>query len=233
MRAKLEALREYAVMMQTFYFIALMKAIKGLPYQFEGQRYHAHSLHQTKKRFYSLHQGKDITNAKFLETFQSLVSVIEQCVGVVGYDPGVIMANIIGSGLTLETETQKKIAEATKLGCDKYVAMLRASDTSRYGKLCEDLENDSTKGHNNFPVSVTEVYNLIVDHKQKRPIERLFNDSEGVAFATVAKSHTPMIDQKGIKCYSCQNMGTTQMSAQTRNMKWWGGHVNFTSNDGS
>jgi hypothetical protein len=58
MQNKLEAINDYEEMMQTFYVISLMKAIKGLTYQVQGQIYHSQSLHQAKKRFYSLHQGK-------------------------------------------------------------------------------------------------------------------------------------------------------------------------------
>jgi hypothetical protein len=166
MQVKFQALNDYEEMMLTFDVIVLMKAINGLKYQFEGQIYHAQSLHQAKKRFYSLHQGTYITNAKFMGIFQTSVSVIEQY-GVVGHGPGVIKAKLIGSGLTLETATSKQIADATKLGRDKYlvVVMLGASDKSIHGKLCEDLENDFTKGNNNFPVSVTYAYNLIVNYK--------------------------------------------------------------------
>jgi hypothetical protein len=41
----------------------LIKAIKGLTYQFDGQKYHSMALHQSKKRFYNLYQGQEMTNA--------------------------------------------------------------------------------------------------------------------------------------------------------------------------
>jgi hypothetical protein len=107
MRAKLEAFNDYEEMIHAFNVIALTNTNKGSTYQFEGHIYHAQSLHQVEKFFYSLHQGKDITTTKFLETFQTLVSVIEQYGGVIGHDPGTIVAKIIASGLALETGTTK------------------------------------------------------------------------------------------------------------------------------
>jgi hypothetical protein len=57
MRAKLEGLDSYEKMKVGFDMIALIKAIKGLTYQFGGQKYHSMALHQAKKRFYNLYQG--------------------------------------------------------------------------------------------------------------------------------------------------------------------------------
>jgi hypothetical protein len=65
----------------------------------------------------------------------------------------------------LETATTKQIVEAMNLGCYKYLAveMLGSLDKLRYGKLCEDLENNFTKGSKNFPVSATNAYNLFTN----------------------------------------------------------------------
>jgi hypothetical protein len=49
MRASLEATKGYSAMKDSFDMIKLIKAIKGLTYQFGGQTYHDMSLHQAKK----------------------------------------------------------------------------------------------------------------------------------------------------------------------------------------
>jgi hypothetical protein len=131
-----ETLKDYETTKQAFNIIVLIKAINGLTYQTcqpEGQTYHAQSLHRAKKRFYSLRQGKEMTNAKFMETFQTLASVIEYCGDGVGYDPGTIKAKLASSGLALESATTKQITTMTKSGKDKYltVVMLGASGKSR------------------------------------------------------------------------------------------------------
>jgi hypothetical protein len=56
MRAKREGLGSYETTKYSFDMIALIKAIKGLTYQFD-QKYHSMALHQAKKRFYNLYQG--------------------------------------------------------------------------------------------------------------------------------------------------------------------------------
>jgi hypothetical protein len=69
-----------------------IKAIKGLTYQFGGQRYHAMSLHQAKKRWYGMYQGRDMTNAHFLENLSTNVSIVDQYGGDVGIDAAAINA---------------------------------------------------------------------------------------------------------------------------------------------
>jgi hypothetical protein len=50
MLAKLESLTKFKETKSKFDAIKLMKAIKSLSYQFEGQKYHPQALHQAKKR---------------------------------------------------------------------------------------------------------------------------------------------------------------------------------------
>jgi hypothetical protein len=103
--------------------------------------------------------------------------------------------------------------EETKQSSDvarsKFIAMasLYTVDKQRYGKLLDELENDFTKGTDNYPDSVTKAYNLVVNHKgQQRVVSRLFNDSEAVSFANVDGKKAPP-DIATIKCYTCQKMG--------------------------
>jgi hypothetical protein len=93
MVAKLESLDEFKEIERHLDVIKLMKAIKGVSYQFEGQTYQDEALHQAMKRFYIFNQNKEMTNTKFLETFQTLVSVITECGGEIGHNPrGILTA---------------------------------------------------------------------------------------------------------------------------------------------
>jgi hypothetical protein len=63
MVASLQSLKGYKAMNKKFDLLELMKSIKGLIYKFDGQRYHAMSLHLAKKRWYSMYQGRYFSNA--------------------------------------------------------------------------------------------------------------------------------------------------------------------------
>jgi hypothetical protein len=67
MVAKLESLDDFKEIERGLDVIKLMKEIKGISYQFEGQKYQDEVLHQAMKRFYIFNQNKEMTNAKFLE----------------------------------------------------------------------------------------------------------------------------------------------------------------------
>jgi hypothetical protein len=81
MRANLEGLDSYEKMKDGFDMIALIKAIKGVTYQFDGQKYHSMALHQAKKRFYILYQGREMTNAQLLDKLQTCVAIVDKFEG--------------------------------------------------------------------------------------------------------------------------------------------------------
>jgi hypothetical protein len=183
MRAKLEGLDSYEKMKDGFDMIALIKAIKGLTYQFDGQKYHSMALHQAKKRFYNLYQGREMTNAQFLDKFQTCVTIVDQFrVDNLGRDYTAVKNEIKAMGiLDAATATTEQKIEASQIARDKHlaVAYIATSDKTRYGKLLEDLENDFTKGTNNYPVNATYAYNLVVNYKNYlKAGGRLINDTE-------------------------------------------------------
>jgi hypothetical protein len=79
-----------------------------------------------------------------------------------GHDPGAIKSELELIQVMVVNTTSGENIEAMRTAKERYlsVSMLATADKSRYGKLTENLENDFTKGHNNYPVMVTEAYNL-------------------------------------------------------------------------
>jgi hypothetical protein len=86
-------------------------------------------------RLFSLRKGKDVMNDKFLETFQTHVSVIEQFGGEIGRDTIILSKELEIRGLNVKDATEAQVAESSNTGKGKYLAtaLLRASDRSRYG----------------------------------------------------------------------------------------------------
>ena len=60
-------------------------------------------------------------------------------------------------------------------------AFVISSDLRRYGCLIEELENDYTKGNDNYPRNMVKAYQLLNKYKQWNPIATL-PESLGVAF---------------------------------------------------
>jgi hypothetical protein len=90
--------------------------------------------------------------------------VIETIYGNIGMDPGIeeIVATEKGRDVTAMTATDQLEAQQRYLA----VALVLGSDCARYGKLIENLENDYLQGCNNYPLTVTGVYNLLSNWKQ-------------------------------------------------------------------
>ena len=65
-------------------------------------------------------------------------------------------------------------------------AFILQCGTCRYRKLLEELENDFTKGHNNYPIDMVKAYQLLNAYKLWRPVTTA-PQSEGVAFAQKGK----------------------------------------------
>jgi hypothetical protein len=199
--AKLESLDEFKAIERGLDVIKLIKAIKGVSYQFEAQKYLDEALYQAMKRLYIFNQNKEMTNAKFIETFQTLVSVITECGGEFGHNPKGILTSLKEKGGGLASSTPEELDEAKATAKERYLAvvMLSACEKSRYNCLSEELENDYTKGSNHYPKTITEAYK---NYWQSKPSGRIYNDSEGVVFTNVESKR----QHRGIatvKCYNC------------------------------
>jgi hypothetical protein len=170
MRAKLDALKDWKGIKDSFDLIKLSKAIKGLTYQFKGQQYHDMALHQAKKSLFGMYQFRYTSDAHYLDKFTTRVSVVEQYGGCIRKDDGAIQDELSWGGVTVTLTsrgTPEGIRDATK--DIKYkrlaIAFLSGAHKARYGKLREDLENDYKKGSNYYPTNVTSAYNLLVNYK--------------------------------------------------------------------
>jgi hypothetical protein len=124
MWAKLDGLKGYRAIKDSFNLIDLIKAIKGLTYQFEGQRYHAMALRQAKKSCYTLHQGLDTNDTHYLDKFMTRVSVVEQYGGSIGKKNGAIRAELTLAGIPdAATATPAQKIDAAKAAKDKCLAV--------------------------------------------------------------------------------------------------------------
>jgi hypothetical protein len=188
LKAKLESLASFPTMKEDFDVFQLIKAVKGATFLLEDSKYHLEALHDAKIRFYTLRQGKDVDNAKYLEQFQTHVAIVEQFGGEVARDPVIMLRELTLVGETHATATDEQILKAEKVGKEKYLgmALIRAADKTRYSRLTDDLVNQFTMGHSNYPVNITAAYNLLINYRvSAQSTTRIINDSEGVAFATV------------------------------------------------
>lgn len=168
MVAKLESLDNWDSIESTFNLLGLKTAIEGLTYKKDEQRFHVVAQHLALHRFYKAFQGKEMTNHEFFEFFNQLVAVVEQCGASLARHPGGIRAELDAIAVDPDNPTSEEKKKAVDSAKQQYlaVASLWAADRGRYAKLIEDLENDYTKGNNNYPRTMVGAYRLLINYKQ-------------------------------------------------------------------
>jgi hypothetical protein len=142
-----------------------------------------------------------------MENFQTLVSMVEDYSGLIGTGPKGANAELIKEGINVDNASDASKRKAMDTAKNRYLsmAMLTAADVARYRRLIEDLDNDN----DNYPRTVTEAYNLIINYRQARPAVRICHDAKGVAFANTeeeADKRAPK-DRIHIRWFNCQTKG--------------------------
>ena len=113
MRQKLEATDDYEEMSDGFDSIMLLKTIKDIAYSFQGQNKDlAQALHEAKRRFYLIVQGRGATTQQYLEQFTNVVDVVEHSGGQVGIEPALESALAEERGKNVEDLTPQEKGEA-------------------------------------------------------------------------------------------------------------------------
>jgi hypothetical protein len=175
LQAKLEALSTFADIKDRYDAIDLLKAIKGITFKFEDQRYPQQSLYNAWRSFYLYKQKPEDSNAQYLEQFTNTVDVLEQYGGTFGMD--LLLHSECGMSL-LDDDEMKAVKQAREImepiikkAKTTYLAyaFLAKSDNDRFGKLKEELQNDFTKKQRNYPETITDTYNLLTSYKTYKP----------------------------------------------------------------
>jgi hypothetical protein len=99
MRQKLEAQDNFVTISTTADGLGLLRALKGVAYHFQSQKYLSHALHESMKRYYNCTQGKFATTQAYLENFQNMVDVVIHTGGEVAGHPGIRICHLVGTGV--------------------------------------------------------------------------------------------------------------------------------------
>ena len=209
MRQKLEAHSMFTGVSSMGDGLGLIKAIKSIAFQFQSQKYRLHALHESLKRYYNCSQGKFATAQAHLEHFQNIEDVVKTSGDAIAGHTGIDDAIVAGRGYSRSDMTQAQLAEVQTETTDRStaIAFLLGCDRSRYGRVIEDLENDYLQGHNHYPTTVADAYNLLANWKQERAGWRV-PTADRVAFANIDRKETKIpCDKSHITCQRCDKKG--------------------------
>jgi Reverse transcriptase (RNA-dependent DNA polymerase) len=226
MQAKIKSAPTYQTMNDDANSLTLLTEIKGIAYKFESQKNIYIAINLAKKSFFATRQAPNETNSAFLTRYKDSIAVIEHYGGHIGDDAALIEEEEkkMKAGFVLPaTPTATQLASCIGLAKSKSNAIyfLCCADPGRYALLTTDLENQFTRGNDQYPSNITDAYNLLVSYKKPATVHTknretipTTNGGTGPSNApTNANQQTelafvqtsPPIEE--VKCYNCNTMG--------------------------
>jgi hypothetical protein len=156
--------------------VQLLLIIRGYCCSFGANPQSTFALEGAKHQVQVFIQGYDITVTDYVEYFMALVGLAETYGGMYGNKPGLLREQLIKQGVTVmdmdKTTTNggpdvakiKKALVATR-ECYLSCMILRGSENSRFYQVKTNLQNDMTKGTDNYPKTVVKTTHLLSEYK--------------------------------------------------------------------
>ena len=170
--------------------LLLLVAIKDLMYNVQEQKYVPLSIHLAKWQFFLLSQGRN-TVGEYYEQFKNQTDVLDHIGAGIGDDNAIIKQVLRSQGINIDdaTEAQEEAAEIQGIEWYLALAFLMGSDRSRFGRLLEKLENDFTAGHDNYPKTLTDAYNMLLEWKDDPRLMMRMAGNDGISFTTTIETN--------------------------------------------
>ena len=146
--------------------LRLLIAIKDLMFNVQEQKYIPLSIHLAKQQFFLLSQGRN-TVGKYYEQFKNQTDILNHIGAGIGDDEAIMKQVLRSQGINVNEAMDAQEEAAETEGTQWYLALafLMGSDRSRFGRLLEKLENDFTAGNDNYPKTLTNAYNMLLEWK--------------------------------------------------------------------
>jgi hypothetical protein len=170
MQAKIKSVPGYQTMNEDANSLSLLNEIKGIAYKFESQKNIYVAINLANKSFFATRQAQNETNAAFMTRYKDSIAVIEHYGGHIGDDAALIAEEEkkMTAALLPLVPTADQLASCVTLAKSKSNAIyfLCCADPGRYALLTTDLENQFTRGNDQYPDNITDAYNLLVSYKK-------------------------------------------------------------------
>jgi hypothetical protein len=221
MQAKIKSVPGYQTMNEDANSLSLLQEIKGIAYKFESQKNIYVAINLAKKSFFSTRQAQHETNAAFLTRYKDSIAVIEHYDGHIGDDTALIeeeekkmTAAMLPTPLTADQRTSCITLAKSK---SNVIYFICCADPIRYATLTTDLENQFTRGNDQYPDTITDAYNLLVSYKKPSAGNTKNRETNTTtSTGTELPPDTPQTELafvqtspplEEVKCYNCNTMG--------------------------
>jgi Reverse transcriptase (RNA-dependent DNA polymerase)/Zinc knuckle len=172
MQAKVKSMTGFEKAHESGDCVWLLKSIKGVTFSISSERYTYAALYDAELKYLLCKQKDNESTFDYLERFRTTCEVFEHYGGIIGGGKAANDAVESDASIVLSAaERQKKAADNTMA----YV-FLRNADPARYQSLVVDLENQYTRGNNQFPSDLPTAYTLLSKY---RTVERSHEKKSG------------------------------------------------------
>ena len=143
-----------------------LKIKREFVFKSDDRHYKYQAEDQAKRNYYNLRQTPDMSCQEYFEKVRNITEVIKSLGGGALVDE-MHLRDELPDRESRGGFTAQQMADAKSRIQDKTIAygLLVQADRGRYGKLIEEIENDSLKGHDDYPKMPTEAYNLLVNYR--------------------------------------------------------------------
>ena len=143
------------------------------------------SIHLAKRQFFLLSQGRNTVGA-YYDQFKNQTDVLSHIGAGIGDDMAIMRQVLCSQDINVDEATDAQEEAAETEGTQWYLALafLMGSDRSRFGCLLEKLENDFTAGNDNYPKTLTDAYNMLLEWKDDPRLLMCMAGNDGISFTT-------------------------------------------------
>ncbi|GKY97397.1 hypothetical protein MPSEU_000698200 [Mayamaea pseudoterrestris] len=183
--------------------IKLLAIIKEISHTYEGRCKLVDQVVDIQAELFGRTQGARESLQKYYESMVTLADVAKAV--------GVTMHNeIVALNIAKDDNRNKANKEDIKAAEELELAMLFVRGaTGEYAGYCKHLRNCYLDGHDNFPLTIHDAYN-IMQRREHADGEATLPTNEGVAFHTTGTARDPP------RCWTCQQVGHVQRDCPTR-----------------
>ena len=124
------------------------------------------SLQEAEEGLLGFRQGKNMTNSNYLDKFRSLVEQVEHHGSEIGCTQERMQTQLAITAADPADPTAIEISHAKTVVTEEYlvVLFLRKSDPKRYGSLLSELQNNHTRGTDQYPMTISHAYDMLVNY---------------------------------------------------------------------
>ena len=185
MQSKIKQLDEYNDMKSDADCAWLINQVKDTIYKCEDRQQKFFAMMEARSNLETCRQHEKESDCTFFDQFKALVESFEHYGGIIDNDIGLIEEledtndadhpgemPTLGDGDEVRrwvNEHNKYQSRMRKISRDRCIGMmfLKKSDKIRYGDLWASLQNQFTRGNDQYPEDITSAYNMITSHKQE------------------------------------------------------------------